>query len=155
MSAEYSIYIEAPVETVFDFLKDPRKQMSVMRGRLTDVKMTKEGVGTYFSWTMTLFGLPVKGFDVFTEFVPNQRITDRSSFEPAGTWTYTFESEGSGTRLTMWRHPASFWALRPIDRLLDLYRASLTRPLLAKVKAELEKSTAPAAVPAAAGRSAG
>lgn len=124
-------------------------------GAFTDVKMTKEGVGTYFGWKLRLFGLPLEGFDVFTEFVPNERITDRSSFGLAGTWMYTFEPEGSGTRFTIQRQPESFWALRPLDPLLDRYRISLTTRMLGKLKAEMEKLTTPAAVPAPAGRSAG
>lgn len=101
----------------------------------------KEGVGTYFGWTMRLFGLPIEGFDVFTEFVPNKRITDRSSLGLAGTWTYTFEPEGLGTRFTMWRHPASMRVLRPVDLLFDRYRASITHQMLGKLKAEMEKGS--------------
>ena len=151
MPATYTIHIEAPVDKVFDFWKDPGKQMSVMPtgSTMTEVKKTEEGVGTYYSWSMRLFGLPVTGFDVFTEFVPNQRITDRSSFDLAGTWTATFEPEGSGTRFTLQRHPESVWVLRPLDRLMDLFRASMTRPTLEKVKAELERPTAQASGPTA------
>lgn len=159
MSTKQSIHIEAPVEKVFDFCADPRKSWSTgperMGGELVDVKMTEEGVGTYYSWVMKIAGLRIQGFDVYTEYVSNKRFTDRSSASFAGTWTYAFEPEGSGTRLTMQRHPASFWALRPVDRLTDrLFVASLSRQTLEKVKAQLEKPTAPASSPAAAGRDA-
>ena len=152
MSAKQSIYIDAPVEKVFDFCADPRASWSTGSGQLNnellDVRMTKEGVGTYYSWAMKLAGLRMEGFDVYTEFVRNERITDRSSAAMAGTWTYEFEPEGPGTRLTVQRHPASFWALRPVDRLADrLFVAPNTRKMLEAVKAQMEKPTAAAAVP--------
>ncbi len=161
MSAKQSIYIEAPVERVFDFCADPRRSWSagpdrmVRSSELIDVKRTKEGVGTYYSWAMKFAGLRVEGFDVYTEFVPNQRFTDRSSMSFAGTWTYTFEPEGTGTRLTMQRHPASLWALPPLDRLVDrLFVTPMSRQTLDKVKTEMEKVAAPAAARAGARRTA-
>jgi hypothetical protein len=93
----------------------------------------------------------VEGFDVLTEFVPNQRITDRSSRSFVGTWTTTFEPEGSGTRLTEQRQPVSFWPLRPLDRLMDRFRGKLNQQSLEKVRAELERPEAPTAIPAASG----
>ena len=158
MSVKQSIYIEAPVEKVFDFCKDPRKTWAAMpegvagSGELSDVTMTAEGVGTYYSWTMKVAGLRVEGFNVFTEFIPNQRITDRSSRTFVGTWTVTFEPEGTGTRVTEWRHPVSFPPMRPLDRLMDRFRMSLEQQSLAKMKEALEKSGAPetSAPPAAA-----
>ena len=161
MSVKQSIYIDAPVEKVFDFCKDPRKTWSAMPDQvvggseLVDVTMTAEGVGTYYSWTVTFAGLPVEGFNVFTEFIPNQRITDRSSRTFVGTWTVTFEPEGSGTRVTQWRHPVPLRLLRPVDRLMDRFRASLEQQSLEKMKDALEKPTAPAAAPAASAEGAG
>lgn len=163
MSVKQSIYIDAPVEKVFDFCKDPRRTWSVMPDQvvggneLIDVTMTQEGVGTYYSWVVRFAGVPVEGFNVFTEFIPNKRITDRSSRSFVGTWTIVFEPEGSGTRVTQWRHPLSFWPLRPFDRLMDRIRMSLEQQSLDKMKQALEKGeapgrgAAPASSPAASG----
>ena len=54
--------------------------------------MTDEGGGTYYSWVYGTAGLPVEGFDVYTEFIPNQRIADRLAVQAdgipiAGAWT--------------------------------------------------------------------
>lgn len=144
MTVKQSIHIDAPVEEVFDFYADPRSAWTVMpdqmtgRGRLTEVTRTEEGVGTYYSWTVRLAGVPVGGFDVYTEYVPNERITDRSSRTFVGTWTTTFAAEGSGTRVTEERHPSPP-VLRPVDLLTDRVRQRLTRQSLTKLKAELEK----------------
>jgi hypothetical protein len=144
MSSKQSIHIEAPVEKVFAFYKDPRKQWSTMPdqmariGKLTDAKMTKEGVGTYSSWRIGVGAVHMDGFDVITEFVPNERMTSRSSRASVGTWTATFEPEGTGTRFSIQRQPASIWALRPIDRLVERVLGPRWRESLEKVKAELE-----------------
>lgn len=157
MSARQSIYIDAPVHEVFDLYKDPRRTWAlgpdqmVRRGELIDVTMTDDGVGTYYSWAFHLPGLRLEGFDVFTEFVPNERITDRSSRSFVGTWTATFAPEGTGTRLTQWRHPVATRALRPLDRLFDRFRRSVGQEELEHIKAELEKRVAPAAPRAGAG----
>ena len=144
-----SIHIEAPVEKVFDFCKDPR---NMMEGVITtpfavkDVKLTKEGVGTYYSWASKARGLRMEGFDVYTEFVPNQRITDRSSSGLPGDWTFSFEPEGTGTKLTAEVHHRSFWQLPPVRQLVEGIQITMTRQLLAAVKAKVET---PTSVPAA------
>lgn len=122
MPTMHSVYIEAPVEKVFDFFKDPRNQFAMAPDRritVTDVKMTEEGVGTYYSYAMNLAGLTREGFVVYTEFVPNKIIVDRSSVAMHGSWTYIFEAEGSGTRLTMHGRSRSFWRVWPFSFLLD------------------------------------
>ena len=148
MSATSSIYIEAPVQRVFDFVKDPRKAWAASNaGDLVDVTMTEQGLGSYYSWVWNLpGGLRWEGFQVYTEFVPNQRITDRSSKPFIGTWTTTFASEGSGTRLTAERHPGSSRLLRPLDRLTDrVFRQIVSQRSLDRLKALLEEPAAPAA----------
>lgn len=144
MAVKESIYIEAPIEKVFDFYKNPRNAWSVMpdqmvsKGELIDVRVTNEGVGTYYSWAVKFAGLRVTGFDVLVDVVPNERITDKSSRSFVGTWTTTFEPEGTGTRVTEQRQPVSIRALRPVDRLIDRARVPLERQALAKLKAKLE-----------------
>lgn len=155
MSAALSIHIDAPVKKVFDFYKDPRNQWSTMPrqvldyGKVTDVKVTKEGVGTYDSWTMDFAGLRMEGFDVVTEYVPNERITSRSSRPSIGTVTCTFEPEGSGTRFTIQRHAGSFWAWRPLDQLFERIFAPSWQKSLENLKAQMEAGTATGEAPAA------
>jgi hypothetical protein len=81
-----SIHIEAPVEKVFDCVKDPTYMPEGFAEpfEVTDVKLTDEGVGTYYSWALKTPGPRFEGFDVYTEFIPTQRITDRSSSGFAG-----------------------------------------------------------------------
>ena len=137
-----SIHIEAPVEKVFDIVKDPRyvPEGVTMPFEVTDVKLTEKGVGTYYRWAFKTPVLRWEGFDVYTEFVPNQRITDRSSSSIVGDISISFEPEGSGTKLTMEGRPRSFWRFPPLKQLTDLVKGMTADRFLPAVKAEMEAS---------------
>jgi uncharacterized protein YndB with AHSA1/START domain len=140
MVARMSYDIDAPVEKVFDFFKDPNSQVDDPRFTMevSDVTMTAEGVGTYYRWSTKLAGIPLTGFSVYTEFVPNERIVERSSLASVGDWVYTFAPEGAGTRVTMEHHQRSLWALPLVSKVVDYGVTTLSRRFMAAVKAELE-----------------
>lgn len=104
-----------------------------------DVRLTPEGVGTHYSWSTKILGFPVEGLNLFTEFIPDQRITDKSSSSLEGTWTYLFEPEGSGTKLTFENQGRSVWRLPVLERLLDRMTAKTHEPRFAKLKVILEQ----------------
>ncbi|HEU4513246.1 MAG TPA: SRPBCC family protein [Nocardioidaceae bacterium] len=145
MAAKMSYYIDAPVESVFDFFMDPNNQVDTpVFGdmKVHEVKMTKEGVGSYYGWSVKMFGIPITGFEVVTDFVPNKRITEKSSNAMVGTWEYTFEPEGSGTKVTMEHRQRSFWAVPPLRNLMDYAVPRLSRSYIKAAKAELETKAA-------------
>ncbi len=135
-----SIHIEAPVEKVFEFVKDPRNvpQGITAPYEVKDVKQTDEGVGSYYSWVFRIAGLPVEGFEVYTEFIPNQRITERSSQSFFGTFIWTFEPEGSGMKMTIESRPGSFWRLPPFRQLADWGKTMTGERWLSALKAQME-----------------
>lgn len=135
-----SIHIEAPVETVFDSIKDPARLWDLLpiHTHLDDVQVTQEGVGTYESWHFKIAGLTVRGFDVATDVVPNKHITSRSSNAMVGRWDYDFEPEGSGTKLTMEHHPESFWRIRPLRNLMDLVTDRMNESYMTRLKDAIE-----------------
>lgn len=141
MAYRESFHINAPVSRVFDVFRDPRNFTDVAPNgiRFSDFVLTEQGVGTGYRWQTTIAGIRVSGSDVFTEFVPDQRITDRSSSALEGTWTYTFEPDGSGTRLTVENRSRSFWNLPPLRQVLDLAAARTHRPRFQHMKATLEQ----------------
>lgn len=141
MTYQRSIHIDAPVTGVFNFFRDPsnwaRQQPAGVQ--FTDIRLTPEGVGTHYSWKAKVAGVPVVGLNLFTEFVPDQRITDRSSNPLEGTWTYSFEHDGSGTRLSVENKVGNLRHLPPLERLLGRMTAKTHDPLFARVKAMLER----------------
>ncbi len=135
-----SIHIEAPVEKVFDCVKDPTYMPEgfAMPFEVTDVKLADGGVGTYYSWVYRVAGLTIEGFDVYTEFIPNQRITDRSSSGFPGDFTFSFEPEGSGMKLTVEVRHRSFWRIPPLMQLVEMVQGLMIDRLLSAMKAEME-----------------
>ncbi len=135
-----SIHIEAPVEKVFDFVRDPKNvpKGMTMPYKIKDIKLTDGGVGSYYSWEFHIAGLPIEGFEVYTEFIPNQRITERSSQSIFGTFTSTFEPEGSGMKLTMETRHGSFWRFPPFRQLVDLGQSMISERYLSAVKAQMQ-----------------
>jgi len=135
-----SIYIEAPVETVFDHFMDPTKDIDLMPidTEILEVKRTEEGTGTYTSYRSKVAGVWFEMFDVVTDMVPNRRITSKSSSAAVGTWTYTFEPEGTGTRLTMEHQARSFWQLPLIRNVTDMMTSRANASYMPKAKARIE-----------------
>ncbi len=133
-------HIEAPVETVFDFFFDPRKtaDMTPVHTEIRELKMTKGGTGTYATYRTKIAGVPFEVFDVYTDVVRNKHITEKSSNAIVGTWDYTFEADGTGTKVTMEHHSRSFWDIPPLRNLGDLITARLSESYMRRVKDRLE-----------------
>lgn len=100
-----STHIDAPVEKVFDYVKDPhhffeafdeewRRHMA-----LVEVNLTPEGTGSTARMMGRMFLLfHMEWVLTRTEYVPNERISDHAN--TGGVWTFTFEPDETGTNLT-------------------------------------------------------
>jgi len=98
---ERSFKINAPVEKVFSYVTDPRNELEYIPS-ITDIRdITGQGVGQRFGWTYKMLGIPLKGKDEVTEYVPNQRYVQKSTGGIVSTWTWTFQPEAGGTRLSL------------------------------------------------------
>lgn len=139
MSYTRAIHLDAPIEEVFEFFKNPSNWQQLAHNGIVykNVILTREGVGTTYEWVAKLAGVSISGFNVFTEFVPNMRITDRCSRAFEGTWTYTFQPDGSGTKLTCENRNASFWRFAPLSWLLDWATAKTHDPVMAELQARM------------------
>jgi hypothetical protein len=146
--ARQSFYIDAPVETVFDYFKDPNKQRETVLFDMQDVKMTEEGVGTHYTWSFKVAGLRFGGFEVLTEVVPNTHITERSSMALTGLWEYDFRPEGAGTRVTLTLHPQSLWRFPPLEQLVSFAFPRVSRTVMPRfIKAIEAEAKKPQVVP--------
>ena len=100
-----TVHIDAAVQAVFDYVKDPRHFLNAMPGSdpthnaVTDVTLTPEGVGSTYAWKSGTFGFHIHGVMTREEYIPNERIVDRSSTGPV--WTFTFEPDPAGTTLSL------------------------------------------------------
>lgn len=107
-STTRSIEINAPVEEVFAFVADPRRQTRAMARALdrrivvTDVQTSPEGEVTGWTWSTPWFGLPISYSAKATraEHVANERIVNKHHTATKDVDTITVEPMPSGTRLT-------------------------------------------------------
>jgi uncharacterized protein YndB with AHSA1/START domain len=102
-SLQRSIHIDAPVEKVFDFVKDPKNTFEAFfEGASTVAEKDiapDAGEGSVWSWQSHLLFLPFHGTLTRQDYVPNERIVDHSS--TGVTWTYTFEPDETATALAL------------------------------------------------------
>ncbi len=136
MPYRQAVHLDAPVEQVFELFRNPAnwQQFAGTGVVYKNVLLTREGLGTTYEWVAKVAGVSISGFNVFTEFVANQRIADRSSRAFEGTWTYTFEADGAGTKLTCQNQSASLWRIRPLSKLLDWAAAKTHEPAMAQLQ---------------------
>jgi hypothetical protein len=99
-----SIHIDAPVEKVFDYVKDPQNFFNAYYTKetpaATDMEMTPDlGEGSTWKWMSSILFIHLHGNMTREAYVANERIVDRSS--TGLTWTYSFEPDQAGTTLTL------------------------------------------------------
>ena len=102
-SLQRSIHIDAPVEKVFDFVKNPTNTFEAFfEGASTIAEKDiapDAGQGSVWSWESHLLFLPFHGTLTRRDYVPNERIVDHSS--TGVTWTHTFEPHENVTTLSL------------------------------------------------------
>jgi coenzyme Q-binding protein COQ10 len=98
---ERSITLNAPVDKVFTYISNPANEMEWFTS-ISDIRDIKgQGVGQKYGFTYKLAGLPLKGESEVLEYTLNQRYVTKSKGGMVSTWTWTFSSEDSGTRLNV------------------------------------------------------
>ena len=100
---EKSAEINAPVEKVFSYLEESESNVEWLPGMMEvkDIAKTEGQVGTYFRWTYKMAGLRFEGETTVTEHIPNRKIVTQSKGGIRSTWTFTFEQQDGGTKLTI------------------------------------------------------
>ena len=132
-----STTINAPVEEVFDYLKDPARSWVDFTTKVQDIKRTPEGVGTTFVWESKVFGFHVTGTNEYTEVVPNQRLVVTAS--KGFVFSFNLEREGAGTKLTITEEdiPAN-WVKAAVDAVAMKLTEHDIDTWLASAKAAVE-----------------
>jgi uncharacterized protein YndB with AHSA1/START domain len=102
-----SMHIDAPVERVFDYVKEPRHFLEAFPEQdrrhmaLAEVNLAPEaGVGsTYRLMGRMLLFFHMEWTLTREEYVPNERFVDHANL--GGVWTLTFEPDETGTTLSV------------------------------------------------------
>ena len=131
------VSIAAPVEQVFAFMRDPANAWGgYPKAEITDVKIAPAGLGTTNRFRVTYLGIREKGTHEYTEFIPDRRISVKSSLGPVFVWT--FEAQDGGMRLTLNVEEEGNWALYAFDSLLEKRMRRNFKTMLATIKATVE-----------------
>jgi uncharacterized protein YndB with AHSA1/START domain len=152
---EYTVSIDAPVHSVFEYCCDPRK---IYAGdpemKVVDASLAPDGVGTKAHLTSRVFVFVEEVTIDYVEVTPDQQIVfdAHPKMTPVGLgpkrgisvaihrWTWTFESEGGGTRLNLVvvEQDPPRWQ-RAMDRLTEKWFNRQVRDRLARIKATVEE----------------
>jgi len=100
---ENSIEINAPVEKVFGYLENSESNVEWLPGMMEvkEVESTENHVGTHFRWTYKMAGLRFQGETTVVEHLANRKIVTQTKGGIHSTWTFTFEKENGGTKLSI------------------------------------------------------
>lgn len=85
--------VNAPVETVFDYMDEPRHQPEITPS-LTNSHLLERlpNGGSRVRYTYTIFGVPFSGEVRATDYVPNERIVWSMEGDLKGTIRWYFQS---------------------------------------------------------------
>ena len=135
-----STHIDAPVQSVFEVMRDPASFTELMPGvQFVPEVITPDGVGTTYRFQTRVAGLPIRGSGRLTQVEANRHIRDETSIPIEGSVDYWFEDdEDGGTRVTIEHHPGWLWGVPVLGRLLADSYARDDQRVLALLKAKLE-----------------
>ncbi len=140
-NAERNIVIRTPVEKVFDYAADPAHLPEFWPSMIEvrDVQPLANG-GHRFHWVYKMVGMRFEGTSDDVEYMPNQRLIQKSRGGIESTITWTFQPEAEGVRVTF---QAEYTV--PVPLLGRLAEAAIVKvneheaeTLLANLKARME-----------------
>ncbi len=139
-----TVTVNAPVEEVFDYALDPRKLWSLPDLALAEVDLQPDGLGTSARIWNHVLGFHIEGGLEYTEVTRPERIVVEVTFRMEHpTWTFTFEPENGGTKVTgqgEWhvKTPAVGGA---IERMNVKEHEPFLEGMLASLKADVEAAS--------------
>lgn len=134
---ERTIIIDAPVEKVFNYVhKDPSSLLEIWPSlvEVKDVERLPNG-GNRFRWVYNLAGVRLEGTSEDIEYIPNQHVVSKTKGGVDATYTWTYDPEDGGTRMTeeveytvpipVLGRVAEAFIIRANEREADLFLANL------------------------------
>jgi uncharacterized membrane protein len=98
---EKSVHIDAPVERVFAYLRDPMSNLEWLPGIMEVTNVSGEGVGARFRWVYKMAGIALEGESTALEFVPNEQFVTESKSGIISTWNWDFAPDNGGTKIEL------------------------------------------------------
>jgi len=102
MRIQKSVFVQAPIEKVFDYLNDPQKLAEYWPGMVAvkDVETLPNG-GTCFNYTYKMAGILFEGKSEDIEIVPLKRMVSVTSGGIDGKVTWELEQAENGTKVLL------------------------------------------------------
>lgn len=100
---EQTVRIEAPPQSVFDFLTDPAKIPLVMPSLVenTSIPPLPLKKNSRFKWTYQMFGVMLRGEWTVTKIEPPTRYASTTTGDTTSDWDYTLSPAGKGTKVSL------------------------------------------------------
>jgi ligand-binding SRPBCC domain-containing protein len=138
---ERSITINAPVEKVFNYVRDPNNQQEIWPSvvEVEDVKWLPNG-GYSHRFVYKMAGVRFEGTGEQIEYIPNQRFVVKVAGGPEATLDWRFQPEDGGTKLTV---EAEYTVPVPVlgkvaEALVVKMNANEAEAVMANLKARME-----------------
>jgi uncharacterized membrane protein len=98
---EKAITINAPVEKVFGYVDEPTNLPEIWSSivEVKDVQRLPNG-GTSFRFVYKMAGVRLEVTSEDIEHIPNQRVVSKTKGGIESTFTWTFQPEAGGTKVT-------------------------------------------------------
>ena len=103
VKVERSIFLNAPVEKVFDYMADAHANVEIIPGMVDvrDIEETPNHVGTHFRWTYKMAGIKFDGETTVVEWEQNRKVVTDSKGGIRSKWSMTYGAEASGSKLSI------------------------------------------------------
>ena len=99
---EKSIFINASVEKVFDFMLEPTNILEIWPSMLEVKNVQSLPNGGYrYDWVYKMAGMRFEGQTETTEVIQNQRVVAENESGIPSTFIWTYQPEDGGTRVTV------------------------------------------------------
>jgi uncharacterized membrane protein len=136
-----SIFIHAPVQTVFNFWSEPKNHRDICPGLIEIAQVEPLPSGGYsYEWVVKLAGFCFKGHSDWTEFEKDRRIFIKNDGEMVSTFDYKFQPETDGSLVIMhieYTFP-SVLLEEVAEATVEKMHANEAEVILANLKARME-----------------
>ena len=140
---EQSVTIAAQPEKVYDFVSEARRAVSFIPGlsKIDHVDPPEVKLGQIWEYEFDWFGFVVAGSSKCTQAERPRVYGFRTITGSPSTWTYRFDADGQGTRLTLgveYEIPQNLLARYASESALKKMNSDRAREIVENIKTMIE-----------------